>query len=172
DRWFVDRIATRVLEIGGSPGARTMEDFEGNYSELTRRKRDEDSDMRRLQMQPPMDGNVRSVGRSQGRASRAAERSGTLDTGRPRAKRPVRAAERRRQKDVARLEALESEITGLEKEISSFEESFSDPSVSRDGDRVRSIRSEIESRKRTVSEKMAEWEALLRKLQEEESPVR
>ncbi|MGE5344951.1 MAG: ribosomal protection-like ABC-F family protein, partial [Acidithiobacillales bacterium] len=88
DRWFVDRIATRVLEIGGEAGARTVDDFDGNYSDLMRRRREQiedDSDIRRLQLQPPVD-DVRSVGRSQGRASRAAQRSSTLDTGRPRAK--------------------------------------------------------------------------------------
>jgi ATP-binding cassette subfamily F protein 3 len=179
DRWFVDRIATRILEIGGPPGARTIEDFEGNYSDLMRRRRDEDSDMRRLPMQPPITENVHSVGRRQGRASRAAERSKTLDTVQPRAsgggaappapRRPERAAERRRMRELARIEALEAEIAALEKEISLFEESFADPDVSRDGDKVRSVRSEIESRRRSVSEKMAEWEELSRKLEEEAS---
>jgi len=69
-------------------------------------------------------------------------------------------------KDVARVEALESEITALELEISSFEESLSDPRVNRDGDKVRAVRSEIESRKNLLSEKMAEWEEMLRKLGE------
>ena len=81
-------------------------------------------------------------------------------------KRPERAAERRRQKELARVEALESEIAGLETEISTFEESFSDPSVSRNGDKVRSVRFEIESRRKSISEKMAEWEELCRRLEE------
>jgi ATP-binding cassette subfamily F protein 3 len=172
DRWFVDRIATRILEISGPAGARTVEDFEGNYGDLTRRRReriDRDSDMRRLQLQPPMEDNVRSAGRRQGRASRAAARSETLDTGQPRARRPERAAERRRQKNRERVAAIEAEVACLEAEIRAFEESFADSSMSRDGDRIRTVRSEIESRRKSVSEKMAEWEELSRKLEEEAS---
>jgi ATP-binding cassette subfamily F protein 3 len=173
DRWFVDRIATRVLEIGGPPGDRAVEDFEGNYSDLVRRKKERNaSDMRRLPVQPPIEGYLHSVGRSQGCASRAAQRSKALDAGQPRANRAERAAERRRQKELARVEALESEIAGLELEISTFEESFADPSVSRDGDRVRAVRSEIEGRKNLLSGKMSEWEELLRKLGEEKPAVR
>jgi ATP-binding cassette subfamily F protein 3 len=173
DRWFVDRIATRVLEISGPSGARTIDDFEGNYSDLVRRRKEVPvSDMRRLQEQPPIEDKVRSAGRSQGRALRAAGRSSTLDTGRPRAKRSDRAAERRRQRELARIEALELEIAGLEVEINLFEESFADPTVSRDRDKVRFVRLEIESRKNRLSEKMGEWEALLRKHQEEEPAVR
>ncbi|MFI5181282.1 MAG: ABC-F family ATP-binding cassette domain-containing protein [Thermoanaerobaculia bacterium] len=56
DRWFVDRIATRILEIGGPSGAREIEDFEGNYSELVRRKRERDSSaIRRPPVQPPIE---------------------------------------------------------------------------------------------------------------------
>ncbi|MFI5182669.1 MAG: ABC transporter C-terminal domain-containing protein, partial [Thermoanaerobaculia bacterium] len=86
--------------------------------------------------------------------------------------RPDRAAERRRQKELARVEALESEIAGLELEISSFEESFADPSIARDGNRIRTLRSKIESRKNRLSEKMSDWEELLRKLGKEEPAVR
>ncbi len=41
------------------------------------------SDMRRLPMQPPMDGNLSPADRRQGRAPRAAQRSRTLDSDRP-----------------------------------------------------------------------------------------
>jgi ATP-binding cassette subfamily F protein 3 len=154
DRWFVDRIATRVLEIAGPPGARTIEDFEGNYSGLVRRKRERDSAaMRRLQLQPPIE-------------------EGGGGTARSAPRRPDRAAERRRQKDRERVAVIEAEIESLEGEILSFEESFADPSVARDGDRIRALRVEIESRKKILSEKMGEWEELLRKLHESEPAVR
>jgi hypothetical protein len=66
---------------------------------------------------------------------------------------------------------LEAEVAAIEREISSFEASFADPFVARDGDRVRAVRSEIESRKILISEKMAEWEELSRRLHEE-APAR
>ena len=59
-----------------------------------------------------------------------------------------------------------------EAEILSFEESFADPSVARDGDRIRALKAEIESKKILLSEKMTELEELLRKLGEEEPAVR
>jgi len=71
DRWFVDRIATRILEISGPAGNRTVEDFEGNYGELVRRRKDENSsDRRRLHERPPAEG--RAPGCHPGR--RGAER--------------------------------------------------------------------------------------------------
>ena len=147
DRWFVDRIATRVLEIGGPAGARTFEDFEGNYSELVRRRKQEGSGRRQIPARPPADESAR-------------------------ARRPDRAAERRRQKDRERVTEVETEVEGLEAEIRAFEESFSDPSVARDGNRIRALRAEIESRRTLLSEKMEEWEELLRRLAAEEPAVR
>ncbi len=148
DRWFVDRIATRILEIAGPPGARTFEDFEGNYSDLQSRKA-------RAREPETRDSSTGRTARGGGGAGPAAPR------------RPERAAERRRQKDLARVEALELEIAALEKEISILEESFADPIVIRDGDRVRSVRNEIESKRHSISQKMTEWEELSRKLHEE-----
>ena len=147
DRWFVDRIATRVLEIGGPAGARTFEDIEGNYSELVRRRKQEGSERRQIPTRPPADESAR-------------------------ARRPDRAAERRRQKDRERVTEVETEVEGLEAEIRAFEESFSDPSVARDGNRIRALRAEIESRRTLLSEKMEEWEELLRRLAAEEPAVR
>ena len=152
DRWFVDRIATRVLEIGGPAGARLFEDFEGNYSELQRRRARQKEEGRETEVPRQ----IRTAGRGAAPAPR----------------RPDRATERRRQKDRERVGALEAEIERLEGEIQIFEESFADPSVSRDGDRIRAVRSEIDSRRRSVSEKMTEWEELLRKLQTEETAAR
>ena len=155
DRWFVDRIATRILEISGPAGNRTVEDFEGNYGELVRRRKDENSsDRRRLHERPPAEGRARP-GATRGGAGPSAPR------------RPGRAAERRRQRDLARIEALEVEIASLEKEKSAFEVSFADPLVARDGNRIRALRSEIESRRKLISQKMNEWETLSRRLQEE-----
>jgi len=155
DRWFVDRIATRILEISGPAGNRTVEDFEGNYGELVRRRKDENSsDRRRLHERPPAEGSARP-GATRGGAGPSAPR------------RPGRAAERRRQRDLARIEALEVEIASLEKEKSAFEVSFADPLVARDGNRIRALRSEIESRRKLISQKMNEWETLSRRLQEE-----
>ena len=82
-------------------------------------------------------------------------------------RRPGRAAERRRQKDLARVEALESEIAALEGEILSLEESFADPAVARDGSKVRALRAGIEDRRTLISQRMREWEELSRKLHEE-----
>ena len=155
DRWFVDRIATRILEISGPAGNRTVEDFEGNYGELVRRRKDENSsDRRRLHERPPAEGSA-CPGATRGGAGPCAPR------------RPGRAAERRRQRDLARIEALEVEIASLEKEKSAFEVSFADPLVARDGNRIRALRSEIESRRKLISQKMNEWETLSRRLQEE-----
>ncbi|HQR66702.1 MAG TPA: ABC transporter C-terminal domain-containing protein, partial [Thermoanaerobaculia bacterium] len=67
---------------------------------------------------------------------------------------------------------LEAGIAAVEREISSFEESYADPAVARDGDKMRAVRSEIEGRKRTLSAMMGEWEELLRRLAEEEPAVR
>ncbi len=176
DRWFVDRIATRVLEIRGEPGARTIEVLEGNYSDLVRRRKEEvSSEMRRLQQQPPIEGNLPSLGRSQGSVTAARREKRARDSGHAKAtggagsatpRRPERTAERRRRRDLARIEALEVEISAIEKEILGFEESFADPAVSRDGDRIRTIRLEIESKRRSLSAKLSEWEDLSRRLEE------
>ena len=155
DRWFVDRIATQMLEIRDGKA----ELHEGNYSDFVRRKKEilapsQDGSPKRDDLQwGPGDAVFSSKGKKSGGRAPAAPR------------RPDRAAERRRLKNQRILSDLEESIDRLEEEIRALDLSLSNPDVFRDGEKARQVKSAREQAKRTLEAKLWEWEETSRKLQ-------
>jgi ATP-binding cassette subfamily F protein 3 len=181
DRWFVDRIATQVLEI--APGG-VVELHEGNYSEFVRRKKER---LAPSQAVSPERGELQwgtgnaafsSKGnkKSRGATRAAVARPGTPSAHTPSKKSPSsssssspnRAAERRRAKNQRLLSDLEETISRLEEEVRALDLSLADPDVYRDGERVRGLKAAREAAKKAIEAKLWEWEETSRKLETSE----
>ncbi len=188
DRWFVDRIATQVLEI--SPG-RTVEVHDGNYSAMLKRKKEKlapsqgDSQKR----DEPQWGEGNAVFSSKGKKDRDKDSlKGKRSAGgapgaagsNPKAgafpsspskksssssSSSDRAADRRRAKNKRILSDLEEAISALEGEIRTLDLSLSNPDVYRDGEKARQVTAARETVRRALEAKLWEWEETSRNLQ-------
>jgi ATP-binding cassette subfamily F protein 3 len=109
DRAFIDRLATRVLDIRGGRAV----PFDGNYTETADARAD-----RRRRPEPPWT-------TSSPQSESAAPRPGTLSAPPSAPPRPARRSESPEQKEAARrrkkIAALEEKIAGLEKEVETLE---------------------------------------------------
>jgi ATP-binding cassette subfamily F protein 3 len=140
DRYFINRIATRVLEVAGG----VLTSHPGNYDDYlaaTAREAAPPADV------PPGPREVEKAG------APAAEprRSSRGDGGRPTA--AVRKLRRR-------LEEIERQIHELEARLSECAETLSDPELYKDGDRVRAVTGERKTAEEQVAWLMREWEEL------------
>jgi len=174
DRWFVDRIATEMLEIRDGKA----EIHEGNYSDFVRRKkeilapsRDDSQDRSDLQ-RGSGDAVFSSKGKKNKRppsgaagAQSAAGASPSLPSKKSSSSSSDRAAERRRLKNERILAVLEEEIGRLEEEIRALDLSLANPDVFRDGDKARQVKAAREQARRTLEAKLWDWEETSRKLQ-------
>ena len=182
DRWFVDRIATQILEI--VPGG-AVELHPGNYADLVKRKKEllaptQDGSQKRDELQwgkgaaafslkgkkdKDKDSSKGKDGRGAPRTAGAQPAASAEHTPSKKSPSPDRTAERRRAKNERILAVLEEEIARLEEEIRSLDLSLANPDVFRDGEKVRQVKSAREQAKRTLEAKLWEWEETSRKLQ-------
>ncbi len=139
DRWFVDRIATHVLEVRD----REATLWPGSYSELSRRRAAE----RSVVEAPPRPAPSDAVPRT--------------------ARRPDRQAERQRAKARREVEALEEEVSRLEQRIREIDAALADPAAWRDGPRTRELTLSRDEARRALDERYATWEEAVKRLEEE-----
>ena len=139
DRWFVDRIATHVLEERDR--AATLEP--GSYTDVRRRAAERA-------------GTLPQAGSAAG--AEAAPRA-------PR--RPDRQAERQRAKARREVDALEEEVARLEERIASIDAALAEPGTWRDGPRTRELTQARDDARKALEERFAGWEAAVRRLEEE-----
>jgi ATP-binding cassette subfamily F protein 3 len=139
DRYFINRIATRVLEVAGGG----LTSYPGNYDDYveatTRSVVTPPASPRRAEETPAPAG---PRTRSEGGPSR-----------RERVTPAVRTLRRR-------LEEIERQIHDLEERLRAFAETLSDPELYKDGDRVRTVATERKSAEEQVAWLMREWEAV------------
>jgi ATP-binding cassette subfamily F protein 3 len=159
DRWFVDRIATQLLEIHDGQAELNV----GNYSDLLRRRKQERENESGIASKGKRDGaaagaraNVPAPASPAPSSPSKQKGVGTVST----------AGKRARTKTEQKLKALEDEITAIEKSIRSLEESLADPVVYRSAEKARSVKAELAVLKKTLESKVWEWEETGRKLEE------
>ena len=139
DRWFVDRIATHVLELKD----REATLWPGGFSDLVRRRTAE---------RPAADAQPRTV---PGEAAPKAVR------------RPDRLIERQRAKARREVETLEEEVSRLEERIREIDASLADPAAWRDGPRTRDLTLSRDEARRALDERYAVWEEAVKRLEVE-----
>jgi ATP-binding cassette subfamily F protein 3 len=150
DRWFVDRIATHVLEIRG----RDAELMPGNYSELARRRREEKERATEPAGARPGPrkgrGNPGAVFPEQSPASARAAK---------------RLADRERDLRARRAEELLDEIAAMEGSLKDLDALLAAPDVYRDGEKAKAVKARREGLATELEARISEWEDATRKLE-------
>jgi ATP-binding cassette subfamily F protein 3 len=142
DRYFINRIATRVVEVRD----RRLTSHVGNYDDYVARR---SGRAPALDARPP-ERDPREAPRAPASAGRAT-RPGS----------PEQKALAREVKAIqARLAAVESQIHGLEARLREVGLALADPALYRDGERVRAIAQARKETEERVAWLMKEWEDL------------
>ena len=139
DRWFVDRIATHVLEVQG----RQATLWPGGFSDLSRRRAAE-----------------KAVAEAPARAVPAEAEPKPV-------RRPDRQADRQRAKARREVEALEEEVSRLEERIREIDAALADPSAWKDGPRTRELTLSRDEARKALDARCAAWEEAVQKLEQE-----
>ena len=142
DRYFINRIATKVVEVADG----SLTTFLGNYDDY-RTAREAPAPVH----QPPLSRRGRG-GRVRGTEVRGAERRGR-EGRRARVDPAVRELRRR-------VEELERQIHALETRLRELGEALSDPALYVNGERVRAVTAERKQAEERVAWLLREWEDL------------
>jgi ATP-binding cassette subfamily F protein 3 len=142
DRWFVDRIATHVLEIGAG-GVLDLEP--GGYTDMLRRRKE-----------------LATALEKERKPSAPVEK-------RDARKRPDRALERRREKDARRADELLEAIGAMETSLKELELLLAEPDTHRNGEKARALVARRQALSKEIAERVGEWEETQRRLDAQEA---
>ena len=151
DRWFVSRLANRVVEIT----AQGIRDYRGTYEEYVHWCGDDHLDVDVVLEQERQGGRRGSKGKDRDKADAASREA---DTKRP-PRNPFKLRERRDQ--------LEARIDAAETRLAAIEAAFADPGLygPERVDEVRALEEERGALRDELEQRMAEWEEVERALQ-------
>ncbi|MBI2015103.1 MAG: ABC-F family ATP-binding cassette domain-containing protein [Candidatus Rokubacteria bacterium] len=138
DRYFINRLATRIVEVGGG----TVTSYLGGYDDYLAAKA-------RAAAPPP----AAAARRAPRAAAPVAEPRQTRPRRPPRVPPEVRELRRR-------LDEVERQIHALEARLAEIGRVLADPALYADGERVRAATTERKSAEERVMWLMREWEAL------------
>jgi ATP-binding cassette subfamily F protein 3 len=161
DRYFINGLATRVVEVRGG----RLRSFPGSYDEyLDACRREAET----ATAPAPATGARNGAGGSQ---VPAADGDGAVPAGRRAGRRTRAEAVQERSRALRpmreRLAAVEAEIHTLEARQDELTMSMADPALYRDGEQARAAAHEKRATEERVAALMAEWEALARRLEAE-----
>ncbi len=159
DRWFVERLANRVLEITRSG----LADFPGGYREFVASRRDDHLDRDAVVDKARRQARKRKRRKRDAAAASAAGAGGRARPGR-RAAGPGRRETRRLRADADRLA---ERIEGAETRVAEIEAAFASPSLYRDEsrrDEVRSLDAERKALAGEIGRLTREWEGVERRI--------
>jgi len=145
DRYFVDALATRVIEVGGGKAT----SYFGNYEDFLRAKGGSGDA-------------THSALRVETKVSAKPEDLSADKDDRRRAHEERKAAQRAEQKRLKELEEVEKAIEVKEGEQAALELQMADPALYQDADRWRTASEEYEKLKDVIAELYGRWEALQR----------
>jgi len=143
DRYFVDALATRVVEVGGGRAVSYL----GNYEDFLRAKSAEgDASHSDLRVEQKTD-----EGTADGPADKETRRLQHAE------RKEAQRAEKRRQKELA---AVEAAIETSEAELAAVEQEMADPDLYGDADRWRQVSARHEKLKDEIEVLYGRWEGL------------
>jgi ATP-binding cassette, subfamily F, member 3 len=139
DRYFINRIATKVLELdrGGST------EYLGDYDYYVEKKLEQEE--------------LKALAEQAAKASGSIVDNSKQDKTSYQQDKEAKKLERQRKR---RMEEVEAKIEQLELEVAGYEEMLCDPEVFQDHEKAGEINSKIESAKETLDELMEEWTEL------------
>lgn len=156
DRYFINRMATKVVEVRGG----RLWEFVGDYDTYLE-KREAGQPERRLEPQ------------SSSRLRRRTPESPSPEAPRSRARQArqaeAAAGQQRRQETAAlraRLKELESEIAGIEARLRDFSDQMANPDLYRDGERAREVVREQKALEERAASLYGKWEELALRLEQ------
>ncbi len=135
DRYFINRLATKVIELSGSG----TQEFLGDYDYYVNKK------LELLELER-LENNVQEIKPLQSQAKQSYQ----LD-------KEAKKLERQRKR---RLEEIEAEIERLEEVKAVNEDLLCDSEVYQDHEKVLAVNNEIEAVKKQIEDLMEEWTAL------------
>lgn len=138
DRYFINRIATKVLELSRDKA----EEYLGDYDYYTEKKAQQ-LELKELEKQ------------TQERQKAASEKPGAKKSYEE--EKELKRKERQRQR---RIEDIETRITAIEEQIEKNEELLCNPDVFQDHEKVQEIHSENEQLNEELEQLLSEWETL------------
>ncbi len=144
DRYFVDALATRVLEVGGGE----VESYFGNYGDFLRAKQSQgDASHSSDRVEKHVENNV-AGDLSDDKQARIEAHSARKDQ------------QRREQKQQKELKKIESDIEVLEETLSGIEQRMADPELYQDQDQWRQVSIEYASLKESLDGLYLKWEEI------------
>ena len=138
DRYFINRIATKVLELSRDKA----EEYLGDYDYYTEKKAQQ-LELKELEKQ------------TEQRQKAASEKPGAKKSYEE--EKELKRKERQRQR---RIEDIETRITAIEEQIEKNEELLCNPDVFQDHEKVQEIHSENEQLNEELEQLLSEWETL------------
>ena len=138
DRYFINRIATKVLELSRDKA----EEYLGDYDYYTEKKAQQ-LELKELEKQ------------TEERQKNASEKPGAKKSYEE--EKELKRKERQRQR---RIEDIETRITAIEEQIEKNEELLCNPDVFQDHEKVQEIHSENEQLNEELEQLLSEWETL------------
>jgi len=139
DRYFINRIATKVFELSKEG----LTDYLGDYDYYIAKK-EEMEELKKLDESNVHEASIKTT-QNQGKQSYQQEKE-------------LKKKERQRQR---KIEELENEIANIESELEKNEELLCDPEVYQDYERVKEINEQNEKLKEKLELLLQEWETLL-----------
>ncbi|HXE80602.1 MAG TPA: ATP-binding cassette domain-containing protein [Vicinamibacterales bacterium] len=157
DRYFVERLATKIVEVGGGEAVL----FPGTYEEFLWRKEHPDARPRGAHTAEPTPAAAKGDKLNAG----SAEPSARPDARRDReARKQQLAADRKREREIrarkARIADLEARIAAREQAIRELEASMAQPRFYEDRDAAQAVIDRHQALMWEVGELMQQWEAL------------
>jgi ATP-binding cassette subfamily F protein 3 len=146
DRYFINRIGTRVLEVAGG----TLTSYPGNYDDYLA------ATARGLAASPSAKVSDAAAVASSVVPEPSPARHDRGPRGEARRGRTTAAVRELRR----RLEDVERQIHDLEERLRGFAETLSDPELYKDGERIRAVATERKTAQEQVAWLMREWEEL------------
>ena len=159
DRYFIDRVATRILDLSG----KKFYDYKGNYSYY----------LEKIDTVMGIDNNSSAINNSAGKTSGGADSayavSSNSSSSSGSSSKADWLADKEKQAEKRRLERaladVEKTIEILEAEISEIDEKLSDPKVGTDLPLLQELSKKREAADTSLSEAMTEWETLSEQLE-------
>jgi ATP-binding cassette, subfamily F, member 3 len=173
DRYFIDRLATRVVEAGQGQ----LRSYLGNYEDYLWKKQQEDpesiagiqiaNDLRSWGKAPPV---------SKSAAPSAAEKADAAQPARGSEQnpndRPVRVNPQKLQALTDRIAGIEEEIAAMESRIKIMERQMADADFFKDHQQAQDSLARWEEAQEVLKEKMRQWEKWIQEREEAESGLR
>jgi ATP-binding cassette subfamily F protein 3 len=138
DRYFLNKMAERILELG----ANGVDSYLGNYDDYVEKK----LEMAEIQLE---------------KEAAVAKKSGAISTEKPNGYEADKLAKREERTKQRKLEQVEADIARYESEVSALELELTQPGVYNDYLLVQEKNANIDTKKNALQQLYADWEVLL-----------